>query len=83
MILLDPHSSLEAMRGDDRSLRERHHFCHEHTAKRIAFNKLDPTMTFGIYLRNRADLETLKTWNEQMKRSFNDSWLFSAAESKP
>lgn len=65
MILLDPHNSAPAFANDPLVIERNHLDLHERQAKKIAFNRLDPTMTFGFYLKSYKDLAALKDWQEQ------------------
>ena len=62
LVLLDPHNSMPAIKFDDETIRENHSQFHEKNAKKIPFNKLDPTMTFAFYLRNETDFANFKDW---------------------
>lgn len=62
MILLDPHNVSPAFANDPITLRRNHIELHERQAKKIAFSRLDPTMTFGFYLKSHKDLAAFKVW---------------------
>lgn len=62
MILLDPHNTLETIPLSDKGLKDNHIMFHEESAKKIPFSKLDPTVTFAIYLRNQNDLTNFQSW---------------------
>mmetsp|Transcript_25372 Transcript_25372/g.33928 ORF Transcript_25372/g.33928 Transcript_25372/m.33928 type:complete len:102 (+) Transcript_25372:891-1196(+) len=83
MIILDPHNAAPALSNEPVVLQRNHIGMHERTAKKIAFNRLDPTMTFGFYLQSHKDLSDFKLWQEQKRKAHGEFWLFSAMQSKP
>lgn len=83
VILLDPHNTLDTIPLSDEDLRKNHRIFHEESAKKIPFGKLDPTVTFAIYLRNQNDLTNFQSWQQLMKEQFGELWLFSSMERKP
>ena len=62
IVLLDPHNALPAIKCDDKTIQEEHSQFHEKNAKKIPFQKLDPTMTFAFYIRNESEFATFKDW---------------------
>ena len=83
LIFLDPHATQSTIGLDERSLRMNHNNFHEGSAKKMPFNKLDPTLTFAFYLRTTDEFEQFKKWLTQMQRNFGEYWLFSSQNSKP
>lgn len=83
LILLDPHNAQQTIELEERELKQKHGQFHELQAKKISINRLDPTMTFAVYLRSEVDFAMFKDWQEQMKHLFEENWLFSCMESKP
>ena len=57
LIFLDPHATQSTIGLDERSLRMNHNNFHEGSAKKMPFNKLDPTLTFAFYLRTADEFE--------------------------
>ena len=64
MIILDPHNTAPALPNETVILQRNHIDMHERTAKKIAFNRLDPSMTFAFYMKSQADLTEFKIWQE-------------------
>ena len=83
LIFLDPHVIKDAFGPDIKDIRLNHLRCHEETAKKLHFTKLDPTMTFCFYLRTHDDYRKFETFMEQGKKQFMDEWIFSCKEEKP
>lgn len=83
LIFLDPHVTKDAFGPDLREIRTNHLQCHEETAKKLHFTKLEPTMTFCFYLRTHEDYRKFELFMEQGKQQFMDEWIFSTMETKP
>lgn len=64
MIILDPHNTAPALANETVVLQRNHIEMHERTAKKIAFDRLDPSMTFAFYLKSSKDLANFKIWQE-------------------
>ena len=83
MIFLDPHNTLEAIPCDYRNISKNHLKFHEGIAKKIHFTKIDPSMTFGFYLRDHKDYIRFEKFMEEKKSFFGENWIFSQMETKP
>ena len=83
LIFLDPHNTLDAIPCDNRLIAQNHLKFHEGIAKKIHFTKIDPSMTFGFYLKDHKDYIKFEKFMEQSKRNFGEHWIFSHMETKP
>ena len=54
-IFLDPHHTKDAIPCDRGQIERCHLDYHEGNAKKIHFTKVDPSMTFGFYIRDHKD----------------------------
>ena len=73
----------DAILPDLKAIKLNHLQCHEETAKKLHFTKLEPTMTFCFYLRSHEDYRKFESFMEEGKQKFKDDWIFSCMESKP
>ena len=83
LIFLDPHNTLEAVPCDKRTIEKMHLKFHEGIAKKIHFTKIDPSMTFGFYLKDHNDYAKFEKFMLQNKRMFGEHWIFSHMDTKP
>ena len=84
LIFLDPHNTQPAISNDKNSIkRNMLKSYHESNAKKINYSKIEPTMTFGFYLRSFKDYKKLKLHMDSGKKLFGDKWIFSCLEEKP
>ena len=74
---------MDAIPCDKQLIEQNHLKQHEGTAKKIHFTKIDPSMTFGFYLRDHKEYVKFERFMEQSKRNFGEYWIFSTVESKP
>ena len=83
LIFLDPHNTLPTVPYDLNEVKKNHMSFHEQTAKKIHYQKIDPTMTFAFYLRDYSDFEKFKRFMENKRDFYKDNWIFSQYETKP
>jgi hypothetical protein len=67
LIFLDPHVTKDAILPDVKTIKLNHLQCHEETAKKLHFTKLEPTMTFCFYLRSHEDYRKFENFMEEGK----------------
>jgi hypothetical protein len=73
----------DAISPDLKAIKLNHLQCHEETAKKLHFMKLEPTMTFCFYIRSHEDYRKFENFMEEGKLKFKDDWIFSCMEQKP
>ena len=83
LIFLDPHVTKDRIGSDIKEIKRNHLQCHEETAKKLHFMKLEPTMTFCFYLRTHEDYRKFETFMEEGKLLYRDEWIFSSMDAKP
>lgn len=83
LIFLDPHNTLPTVPYDLNAIKKNHITFHEQTAKKIHYQKIDPTMTFAFYLRDYSDFEKFKRFMQNKREFYKENWIFSQYETKP
>lgn len=83
LIYLDPHNTMTSVPYDLNAIKNSHLSFHEENAKKIHYQKIDPTMTFAFYLRDYNDFEKFKRYMSSKRDFYRDNWIFSLYDTKP